>query len=255
MDGLAVRSADALGAGVFRDPQRVRWVLLQPEADAAAKRFGSLAGLGEKRATEAREARETLRALLEADLPGESPEHIEMLLDLMQTTARQGMSSYVAGTPSPAAATPAAKATERRPDLPGYTSNRVERDPGIVSACGLIGVAKSLGVGRAPRQLQLLVVLVDQVEGLGAELPARESRDRVQKKLSVGREPLTGAGGAGQVHDGGQICRVEVLLDEPASRYLHPVATRGGCVKIVEQQHVEPAVEAVKVGVHVASRC
>ena len=94
-DGLALRSAEAL-RDVFADPQRLRWVLLQPEADAAARRFGSMAGLGEKRSAEAREARESLRALLEADLPAESPEHVEMLLDLMQSGARHGMESYVA---------------------------------------------------------------------------------------------------------------------------------------------------------------
>jgi ATP-dependent DNA helicase RecG len=94
-DGLALRSAESL-RDVFADFQRLRWVLLQPEADAAARRFGSMAGLGEKRAGEARAARESFRALLEADLPTESAEHIEMLLDLMQSGARHGMESYVA---------------------------------------------------------------------------------------------------------------------------------------------------------------
>jgi len=96
-DGLALRSAEALGRDVFADPQRVRWVLLQPEADAAARKFASLAGLGEKRAVEAREAREALLALLVADLPSEPSEHFELLLDVMQTGARDGMEEYVTG--------------------------------------------------------------------------------------------------------------------------------------------------------------
>jgi ATP-dependent DNA helicase RecG len=69
--------------------------LLQPEVAAAALRFASLAGLGEKRATEALEVREALRVMLVAELAAESPEHVEMLLDSMQTNARsaQGRSS------------------------------------------------------------------------------------------------------------------------------------------------------------------
>jgi len=115
IDGLALRSAEVLRSS-FADPQRLRWVLLQPEADAAARKFAALAGLGEKRAVEAREARESFRALLEADLPGESAEHIETLLDLIQSGARQGADSAVSEAPRPA---PAAHVSHvAPPDVP-----------------------------------------------------------------------------------------------------------------------------------------
>jgi hypothetical protein len=117
MDGLALRCAESLG-DVFADPQRLRWVLLQPEADAAARKFGSMAGLGEKRADEAREARESLRALLEADLPGESAEHVEMLLDLMQSGARKATEGYVAGDPLPRIGPPAEEMKAADPEFP-----------------------------------------------------------------------------------------------------------------------------------------
>ena len=89
IEGLAVRCATALPPGVFTDPQRVKWVLLQPEVAAAALRFASLAGLGEKRGSEAQEARDALRKLLEAELPSEAPKHIEMLLDSIQTNTEK----------------------------------------------------------------------------------------------------------------------------------------------------------------------
>jgi ATP-dependent DNA helicase RecG len=114
VDELAIRSADALSA-ILTDPQRLKWVLLQPEAGAAARRFSSMARLGEKRADEAREARESFRSLLEIELPGESAEHIEMLLDLIQSDARQAGGQHVASAPVPrfddiATAPPAADA-------------------------------------------------------------------------------------------------------------------------------------------------
>jgi ATP-dependent DNA helicase RecG len=84
-----VRCATALPAGVFKDRQRLKWILLQPEVAAAALKFVSLEGLGDKRAAEALEARESLRALLVAELPSERPEHVEMLLDSMQASARR----------------------------------------------------------------------------------------------------------------------------------------------------------------------
>lgn len=89
--GLALRSANVLPSDLFADPERVKWALLQPDVDAAARKFASLAGLGESRAAEARDAREALCAMLGADLPSERPEHIEMLLDLMQQDVREGM--------------------------------------------------------------------------------------------------------------------------------------------------------------------
>ncbi len=89
IEGLAVRSATSLAPGVFKDRQRVKWVLLQPEVAATALRFASLAGLGDKRAAEALEARQALRDILVAELPGERPEHVEMLLDSMQAGARR----------------------------------------------------------------------------------------------------------------------------------------------------------------------
>ncbi len=108
-DGLALRSAAQLGGEVFTDPERVRWVLLQPEADAAARKFTSLAALGDKRALEAREAREAMLALLQADLPSERSEHFEMLLDLMQAGARDSMAEYVSGGLPAVAAAQAAR--------------------------------------------------------------------------------------------------------------------------------------------------
>jgi ATP-dependent DNA helicase RecG len=83
-----VRCATALPAGVFSDRQRLKWTLLQPEVAAAALRFASLVGAGEKRSAEAQESREALRALLVAELPSEKPEHIDFLLDSMQSAAR-----------------------------------------------------------------------------------------------------------------------------------------------------------------------
>jgi ATP-dependent DNA helicase RecG len=140
LDGLALRSAESLG-DVFTDPQRLKWVLLQPEADAAARKFGSMARLGEKRADEAREARESLRALLEADLPGESAEHIEMLLDLMQTGARKGMERYVAGDAPPRIDSYAHQLAQADPEFPeAYVSGgpvsqpRLEPEPVQVTA-------------------------------------------------------------------------------------------------------------------------
>jgi ATP-dependent DNA helicase RecG len=128
-DGLALRSAEVL-RNVFADPQRLRWVLLQPEADAAARRFGSMAGLGEKRSAEAREAREALRALLEADLPAESPEHIEMLLDLMQSGARHGMEAYVAEGLPPLSRARVAQPEKPDPEFPeAYVARPQEPEP------------------------------------------------------------------------------------------------------------------------------
>jgi ATP-dependent DNA helicase RecG len=75
--------------------------LLQPEVAAAALRFASLAGLGEKRAAEALEAREALRVLLVAELPAERPEHVEMLLDSMQTNARRAQGRSSQSPPAP----------------------------------------------------------------------------------------------------------------------------------------------------------
>jgi ATP-dependent DNA helicase RecG len=100
IEGLAVRCATALPPGVFSDRQRVKWVLLQPEVAASALKFASLAGLGEKRAAEAREARETLSGILVAELPAERPEHVELLLDSMQAHARR-MQQPAAGAPAP----------------------------------------------------------------------------------------------------------------------------------------------------------
>lgn len=97
VEGLAVRCATALPDHVFVNPQRVRWVLLQPEVAAAALRFSSLARLGDKRAAEAQEARDALRTLLVAELHSERPEQLEILFDSMQTTARQS-AQYVPGT-------------------------------------------------------------------------------------------------------------------------------------------------------------
>lgn len=85
--GLAVRCASDLPDDVFGDRQRVKWVLLQPEVAACALRFASLSGLGDKRAAEAQEAREALRGLLVAELPSDLPEHVDLLLDSMQTNA------------------------------------------------------------------------------------------------------------------------------------------------------------------------
>jgi ATP-dependent DNA helicase RecG len=100
IEGLAVRCATALPPGVFSDRQRVKWVLLQPEVAASALRFASLAGLGEKRATEAAEARATLTGILVAELPAERPEHVEMLLDSMQAQARRLPQKPAGGPPS-----------------------------------------------------------------------------------------------------------------------------------------------------------
>jgi predicted HTH transcriptional regulator len=86
---VPVQAVDKLAGTVLPDPQRVKWVLLQSETDVAARRFVSLAALGENRADEAREARGALRELLLADLPGTWPEHIDMLLDVMQSEARR----------------------------------------------------------------------------------------------------------------------------------------------------------------------
>lgn len=99
IEGLALRSVRQLGGDVFTDPDRVKWVLLQPDVDAAARRFASLASLGPKRDAEAHEARAALRALLATDLPSEWPEHIDMLLDLMQTDARHGIPVYMSEGP------------------------------------------------------------------------------------------------------------------------------------------------------------
>jgi ATP-dependent DNA helicase RecG len=120
LDGLALRSAQSLG-DVFADPQRLRWALLQPEADAAARKFISMARLGDKRADEARKARESFRALLEADCPKESAEHIELLLDLIQTDARQGIERQVTQ-----AAPPRIDGYVRQPDTVGPESRQVQ---------------------------------------------------------------------------------------------------------------------------------
>jgi ATP-dependent DNA helicase RecG len=100
IEGLAVRCATGLPPGVFSDRQRVKWVLLQPEVAASALRFASLAGLGEKRATEAAEARATLKGILVAELPAERPEHVEMLLDSMLAQARR-LPQQPSGGPPP----------------------------------------------------------------------------------------------------------------------------------------------------------
>lgn len=90
IEGVALRSAESLG-NVWADSERVKWVLLQPEVDGVARRFAALAGLGDGRAAEAREARETLGAMLLADLPRERPDHLEQLLDAIQRNARDHM--------------------------------------------------------------------------------------------------------------------------------------------------------------------
>ena len=118
IEGLAVRCATALPAGVFADRHRVKWVLLQPEVAAAALRFASLAALGRKRADEAREAREALRALLVTELPSEWPEHIEMLLDSIQAEARGVPATATDGPPAAADAVEGRRGRDWAAELP-----------------------------------------------------------------------------------------------------------------------------------------
>lgn len=103
IEGLAVRCAAQMEPGTLADPERVKWVLLQPEVAACALRFASLARLGTTRAEEARVARDALRALLGAELPSEAPINLELLLDSMQAGVRwmpDAVSKSAAGPPA-----------------------------------------------------------------------------------------------------------------------------------------------------------
>ncbi|NTU72127.1 MAG: hypothetical protein HGB10_09960 [Coriobacteriia bacterium] len=115
LTGLAVRCASDLREGIFTDRQRVKWVLLQPEVETLALRFASLAGQGEARGAEAQESRQSLHRLLVIELPSESPEHIDLLLDSIQRAALRRRFQ-------PAAAVPLVAPATDEPETPAWTA-------------------------------------------------------------------------------------------------------------------------------------
>lgn len=170
IEGIALRSVDSLG-GVLCDPDRVRWVLLQPEVDGTARRFAALAGLGETRAAEAREAREALGSMLVADLPNERPDHIEQLLNAIQRQAREQMRLHVGGVAQAAHVVPAAT-------RPAVVPARVE--PPAPAAAAPAGSASATGRVDASRN--------DLVDELLGESSAEPSAYRIAPAPAVAAE-------------------------------------------------------------------
>ena len=112
---------------------------------------------------------------------------------------------------------------------------------GVVGALLLV---RDRGCARpGMRRAALPEVLVVAGERGRLELPAHEPVDRRQQQPLVARELLRGVGAAAREDDGHQIVGAEVALDELPRGVLDELRPQRVDVQVVEDHHVDAAVE------------
>ncbi len=100
-------------------------------------------------------------------------------------------------------------------------------------------------------EIHLSLVAVELFQDCGSELLPDKRVDRREQEAPVRREILNGFEPPACRDDGCEIVVGEVALDEPARRGLHESRARHIRVHIVEDDQVQPALQAACIGRHI----
>ena len=101
------------------------------------------------------------------------------------------------------------------------------------------------------RQIHLPLVTVELFQDRGSELLPDKRVDRREEEAPVRREILNGVEPPARRDDGREIVVGEVPLDEAARRGLHESRARQVGVQIVEDDQIQPALQAARIGRHI----
>ena len=126
----------------------------------------------------------------------------------------------------------------------GHLPQRVERRPGVERALGVFGIVDD--VARLP-QVAGAVVLVGPVRRRRFQFAALRAVHRGEQQSLVARELLVGLGRPGGMDNRHEVVGGQPALDELLRRRLHALGASKIRVVIVDDHHVDAAVEGLLV--------
>ena len=126
----------------------------------------------------------------------------------------------------------------------GHLPQRVERRPGVERALGVFGIVDD--VARLP-QVAGAVVLVGPVRRRRFQFAALRAVHRGEQQFLVARELLVGLGRPGGMDNRHEVVGGQPALDELLRRRLHALGASKIRVVIVDDHHVDAAVEGLLV--------